>query len=67
MSLDSIINMLTRMITRRAMAWGINKGIGRIAKSGGKPGKVSAKRARDMRAGVKRARQAARLTRRIGR
>ena len=67
MSLNSIINMLTRMVTRRAMTWGINKGIDRIAKSGGKPAPVSAKQAKDMRAAVKRARQAARLTRRIGR
>lgn len=67
MSLNSIINMLTRMVTRRAMNWGINKGIDRIAKSGGKPAPVSAKQAKDMRVAVKRARQAARLTRRIGR
>ena len=67
MSLQSIINTLTRMVSRRALNWGINKGIDRIAKSGGKPDKVSAKQAKDMRTAVKRARQAARLTRRIGR
>ena len=43
MSLQSIINTLTRMVSRRALNWGINKGIDRIAKSGGKPAKVSAK------------------------
>ncbi|MTE00057.1 hypothetical protein GIY56_07145 [Paracoccus sp. YIM 132242] len=67
MSLNSIINTLTRMVSRRAMNWGINKGIDRVAKSGGKPAQVSAKQAKDMRMAVKRARQAARLTRRIGR
>ncbi|WP_103173466.1 hypothetical protein [Paracoccus sp. SY] len=67
MSLQSIINTLTRMVSRRALNWGINKGIDRIAKSGGKPAKVSSKQAKDMRTAVKRARQAARLTRRIGR
>ena len=46
---------------------GINKGIDRMAKSGGKPAAVSAKQAKTMRTAVKRARQAARLTRRIGR
>ena len=67
MSLNSIINMLTRMVTRRAVNWGINKGIDRMAKSGGKPAAVSAKQAKTMRTAVKRARQAAQLTRRIGR
>jgi hypothetical protein len=67
MGLNRIIHMLTRMVSRRAMNWGINKGIDKIAKSGGKPAPVSAKQARDMRTAVKRARQAARLTRRIGR
>ncbi|MDQ1900921.1 hypothetical protein RAH32_10750 [Paracoccus sp. WLY502] len=67
MSLKSIINTLTRMVSRRAVNWGVNKSIDRIAKSGGKPAKVSAKQAKDMRTAVKRARQAARLTRRIGR
>ena len=67
MSLQSIFNMLTRMVTHRAVNWGINKGIDRIAKSGGKPAKVSAKQARDMRVAVKRARQAAKLARRMGR
>jgi hypothetical protein len=67
MNLNRIINMLTRMVTRRAMNWGVNKGIDRIAKSGTKPAHVSAKQAKDMRTAVKRARQAARLTRRIGR
>lgn len=67
MGLNRIFTMLTRMVSRRAMNWGINKGIDRMAKSGGKPTHVSAKQAKDMRTAVKRARQAARLTRRIGR
>lgn len=67
MNLNRIISTLTRLVGRRAMAWGLDKGIGRIAKSGTKPAAVSARQAKDIRAGVKRARQAARLTRRSGR
>ncbi len=67
MNLSKILSTLTRLVMRRAVTRGISKGIDRIAKSGTKPAPVSAKQAKDMRAAVKRARQAARLTRRIGR
>lgn len=67
MILNRILSTLTRMVGRRLLHWGVNKGIDRIARTGGKPASVSAKQAKDMRAAVKRARQAARLTRRIGR
>lgn len=67
MSLNQILSSLTRLVGRRLLHWGVNKGIDRIARSGGTPATASAKQARAMRAAVKRARQAARLTRRIGR
>lgn len=68
MSLNQIITMLTRMVTRRAMNWGINKGIGHLSRSNGKtPAKLTPQQAKATRQAVKRARQAARLTRRIGR
>lgn len=67
MNLNQILSALTRMVGRRLFRWGANKGIDRIARAGGKPADVSAKQAKTMRAGVKRARQAARLNRRIGR
>lgn len=64
MNLNQIVNMLTRMLTRRAVNWSINK-------ARQKPGKAAAgtkpTQSNEHRAAVKRARQAARLTRRIGR
>lgn len=67
MKLNRILALLTRLVGRRAMTKGINRGIDQLAKSSGKPAAVSAKQAKDMRTAVKRARRAARLTRRIGR
>lgn len=61
------LNRIITILTRRLLNWGIGKGIGRIAGTGGRPASVPSQQARDMRAAVKRARQAARLTRRIGR
>ncbi|RMC32886.1 hypothetical protein [Paracoccus alkanivorans] len=63
MNANQLINMFARLVTRRLMNWGINKGIRAASKSGRKrsgPGK---------RAGVnnKRTRQAMRILRRIGR
>lgn len=69
MNFNQLLNMIARMLTRRAVNWGINKGIGRAARTGGK-GRASPaerKQAQQNRAAVKRARQAARLARRIGR
>lgn len=68
MGLNRIINMLTRMVSRRAVNWGINKDIGHFSKTNGKtPAKLTPQQAKATRQAVKRARQAARLTRRIGR
>lgn len=67
MNLNQIISRLTRMVLHRAANRGVNKTIDRLAKSGGKSAKLSPTQARDLRAGVKRARQAAKLARRLGR
>lgn len=65
MNLNQIVNMLTRMLTRRAVNWSLNKARQKPGKAaaGAKP----ATQSNEHRAAVKRARQAARLTRRIGR
>ncbi|WP_254367884.1 hypothetical protein [Paracoccus sp. Z118] len=71
--MNGIFGMLARMVTRRAMNWGVNKGIDRMSRSGkggvpnGQPSAAAKKQAKDMRQAVKRARQAARITRRFGR
>ena len=78
MNLNQIFNMFARMVTRRAVNWGMNKGIGHVSKrmggttAKGKPTaaankQAANKQARNMRAATKRARQAARITRRMGR
>jgi len=70
MSLDRLINQLIRMVTRRAVNFGINKGV-ELAAGKGKPASqmtaAERKAAQDSRAAIKRARQAARITRRLGR
>lgn len=73
MNLNQIFNMLARMVTRRAVNWGMNKGIGHVSKrmggttAKGQPTSAANKQARNMREATKRARQAARITRRMGR
>lgn len=74
MNMNSLINMFGRMLTRRAMNWGINKGISTISKArGGQAGAQAGKPAatsqqnKALRENAKRARQAARITRKIGR
>lgn len=73
MIVNQIFRMVARMLTRRAVNWGVNKGVTRMSRvgkgtqPGGKPSPVAAKREADMRKAVKRARQAARVTRRLGR
>lgn len=73
MNLNQIFNMLARMVTRRAVNWGMNKGIGHVSKrmggttAKGKPTAAANKQVRNMREATKRARQAARITRRMGR
>lgn len=73
MNFDGIINMITRMLTRRATKWGMKTmdrqlSGGRKGAGGGGDEDLSpaARKARaDVRAATKRARQAARITRRI--
>ncbi|WP_299362581.1 hypothetical protein [uncultured Paracoccus sp.] len=67
-----IFSMIARMLTRRAVNWGVRKGMARMSGAAktqprGKVTPAAAKRDADMRKAVKRARQAARVTRRLGR
>lgn len=69
----SIMNRLMRMLAHRATNWGLRKGTDLIARraggatAAGKMTPAAKKQARDMRQAAKRARQAARITRRLGR
>ena len=63
MNLNQIVNMVVRIFVRKGVNWGINKGTAAIAKKTAKPGQAPL----DTRALAKRARQAARITRRLGR
>jgi len=69
----NIIAMLSRMLLQRATRWGIRKGTDAIASrsagkaAAGKMTPAARAQAKDMRLAVKRARQAARITRRMGR
>lgn len=72
MNLNGIINMIARMMTRRATKWGMKSmdrhlsGGGRKGAAGGGDTPAAAGKARgDLRAASKRARQAARITRRL--
>ena len=73
MNLNQIFGMFARMVTRRAMNWGMNKGIDYASKrtggktAAGKPTPASKKQAKNMRQTAKRARQAAQITRRLDR
>lgn len=66
MNVNQIVNMVMRIFVRKGVNWGINKGTGMLAKrTPAKPGGAShAASARDV---AKRARQAAKITRRMGR
>lgn len=70
MNMNQLLNMVTRTLTRVLIAFGIKKGINLVAGKG-KPAaqmtQAEREQAKTARAAVKRARQAARLTRRIGR
>ncbi len=70
MNMNQLLNMVTRTLTRTLIAFGIKKGIN-LAAGKGKPAAqmthAEREQAKTARAAVKRARQAARLTRRIGR
>jgi hypothetical protein len=70
MNFDSIVNMIVRIVTRKAVNWGINKGIDTVAGKGKPPGQMTpAERemAAKARQTAKMARKAARVTRNIGR
>ncbi|MFN7223690.1 MAG: hypothetical protein ACK4MS_06715 [Paracoccaceae bacterium] len=70
MNLNQIVNMVMRIFVRKGVNWGINKGTDVVARRGKSPTQmtradhIQAGQAREM---VKRARKAARITRRIGR
>lgn len=66
MNLNQIVNMVMRIFVRKGVNWGINKGAQAVAKrSPVKPGgPTQAAHGRDI---AKRARQAAKITRRLGR
>lgn len=70
----NLMNMFTRMLTQRAMKWGIDKGTRQMSRIGQKKTPPVAltksqttQQAKSSREMAKRARQAAKLTRRIGR
>jgi hypothetical protein len=70
MNFDSIVNMIVRTFTRKAVNWGINKGINTVAGKGKPPAEMTpAERemAAKARQSAKMARKAARITRNIGR
>lgn len=70
MDLNRIVNMILNIVLRRAINTGINKGINHFAGKGKPASEMSdaeRKQAADARALTKRARQAARITRRLGR
>lgn len=72
MNLNGIINQITRIFVNRAVNWGIRKGTDTLAKrsggttTGGKMTPQARKQAQTSREAIKRARQAARITRRMG-
>lgn len=69
----NVMNLLMRLFSRKATNWGVRKGTDMIARrsggttAAGKMSPAAKKQARDMRQAVKRARMAARVTRRMGR
>ncbi|WBU57436.1 hypothetical protein [Paracoccus sediminicola] len=72
MNLNHIINMVMRQVTRRATNAGIDKGLDMLARRGKDPADMTDQERREManskkstRQMVKRARKAARITRRI--
>jgi hypothetical protein len=73
MDLNGLINMITRIFVRKAINTGINKGLGQMARKGGSgvgkgaPTPADRDQAHHARETAKRARKAARLTRRMGR
>lgn len=70
MDLNRLLNMVLRIFVRKGVNWGINKGVDYAARRGKPSGQMTqtdhaqARSARDL---AKRARKAARITRRLGR
>ena len=71
MNANQIINMVLRMVMRRVIGMGGNKGIGMVTKRGAKDPKhmtpVERMQAQQGKAAAKKARQTAKLGRRMGR
>lgn len=70
MNFDQIVTMISRIFLRKAVNWGLNKGIDTVAGKGKPRGQMndSEKRLADnARHTAKMARKAARITRRLGR
>ncbi|MFN3294747.1 MAG: hypothetical protein ACK4S2_12015 [Gemmobacter sp.] len=70
MNFDQIVNTISRIFLRRAVNWGLNKGIDTVAGKGKPKGQMTeAERhlANKGRETAKMARKAARITRRLGR
>ena len=68
MDLNRLIQMIINMVLRRFINLGINKGIDAVANRGKAPAQMTPEEqqaAQATRAAVKRARQAARITRRL--
>ena len=71
MNLNGLFGPVGRMLTQRLMNWGMNKGIDLATRrtggttADGKPSPQAAKQAEAARQAVKRARQAARITRKL--
>jgi hypothetical protein len=70
MNLDQIFSMISRLVLRRAVNWGITKGIDSVAGKGKPPAEMTPQErhlAQKGREAAKMARKAARVTRRLGR
>lgn len=70
MNIERLITMAVNIVTRRLINFGINKGVDAVARKGKPKGRMTAedrKQVQDARALAKRARQAAKITRRLGR
>ncbi|WP_415183108.1 hypothetical protein [Phaeovulum sp.] len=70
MTTNKMVRLITRVLTGTLVAFGLKRGIDLVAGKGKPTAKMTQserQQAKTARAAVKRARQAARLTRRIGR
>lgn len=70
MNLDQIFSMISRLVMRRAVNWGITKGIDTVAGKGKSAAQMTPEErhlAQKGREAAKMARKAARITRRLGR